>query len=357
MNFFVKILAVLFFNSLFFCALNAQEVAVQQPNIRIVDGQVQVEVSLTASQLDLGSTGRFRLEFSIDGPQQKLLLPEVVYTGTQRGRFDGRNAFLSGGIQVPAYHIEYDVKVGRSYALDYRISIPYQSWMEHASVSFRGYLLVCGEEINTMNRLLAADLNPLRQLTVPNVWAPDRAVYSRMVCFLVPQSEEVKKRADKVEVNIDYPVNDAQVRPAYGRNAEELQKVKELMDDILGHALITVDRLSVTGYASPEGSYRANEQLARRRAEGFTQYLQNNYRLLNLSVDTRWVAEDWDGFIAAVRTADLPQKNDILRVANNRNADPDSRERMLNQLALRGSELHRQINTQIYPPYAASGSM
>lgn len=59
-------------------------------------------------------------------------------------------------------------------------------------------------------------------------------------------------------------------------------------------SLIFVNSVRLCGYCSIEGSYAINERLARSRAEGFRDYLNDKYALSShFPVEVKWVAEDW----------------------------------------------------------------
>ena len=321
----------------------AQEVRITGAQAEVAGDVLEIAFTVEASGLGLGCDGRLKLEFVVEGRYERLVLPAVVFTGNQRYRFERRRELLSGQFVLPPYHTERGVKKNRTYTIDYKVSVPYHAWMEHASVGMTEYVSGCAGDRAAGSRMVVADVNPVREVVEPTRWTPDSRVYSSMVCFMVPQVEQVKVREDRVEVHIDYPVNVYAVRPEYGNNSAELEKVAKLMGNILGNDLITIDRFEIKGYASPEGRYSANELLARRRAEGFSQYLRSKYAINGLHVSTGWVAEDWDGFIRAVRNSDIDNRDEILRIAGNPDIDPDSKERMIHYITTQRDALFSGI--------------
>lgn len=320
----------------------AQQIHIGDRNTTVDGGLLNVDIEISAGQLDLGCDGLLRLEFAVNGSDRRLVLPSVIYTGRQRYRYENRNYTLSGEYAIPPYHIYKGVNKRSSYVLDYVLSLPYQAWMGDASVTCSKYLHGCGGDILLAEELIVGCLNP-----VPEEWRPDPALYHSLVCFLNPNVEQVKSRAAMVALNIDYPVNVSEIRPAFGRNAAELQKVDTLMNSLLDHELITLNSIDITGYASPEGRYTSNESLARRRSEGFGRYLAGRYASKAPNVKIHWVAEDWDGLRKLVDASGMDYRGDILAVIDDTNIAPDAKERIVKQIG-KGAP-YKTLLTEMFP--------
>lgn len=81
----------------------------------------------------------------------------------------------------------------------------------------------------------------------------------------------------------------------YGSNSSELARLARFIRTSLSDSLIYVREITLTGYCSIEGSYAHNERLARRRANGFRNYLDSVFGLSRrYPVRTSYVGEDWE---------------------------------------------------------------
>lgn len=305
----------------------AQQIDVENRGMAVSDGKLHVDVKISAEHLDLGCDGLLRLEFAVNGAEHRLILPPVVYSGKQRYRYENRNHALSGEYAIPPYRVYKGVNKKETYVLDYQLSLPYQAWMKDASVTCRKYLYGCRGSQLISEELMESNLTP-----EPEKWQPDPALYPSLVCFLNPNVEQVKNRAAMIALNIDYPVGVSEIRPAFGRNASELQKVDTLMNSLYDNELITVNSINVTGYASPDGRYVSNESLAKRRSEGFKKYLIGKYASKSQNVKAYWVAEDWDGLRGLVEASDMEYRSDVLAVIDDQSIVPDSKERIIKQI-------------------------
>lgn len=323
----------------------APEINVTKDTVYVENGRLEIRLDIDAREIDLRSREGVRLDVSVDGPESRLMLPAVVYQGTQRYRLDGRDASLSGLYRVPPYKIYKGSRVDESYRLDYDLSIPFQEWMGDAYLSYTMSEYGCrGDQVLAAVTLIGP-LSPAP--AEPEPWRPDPAVYRRMVCFLEPQVERKKNRSASVELHIDYPVNVSEVRPAFGNNENELSRADTIMYELLNNELINIDWVNITGFASPEGSYRANEQLAQRRAQSFARYLRTNYRLKKeLPVSVNWVAEDWDGLTELIRSREMAYKAEILEIIETVDA-PDARERRIAQID--GGNPYREMLKNLFP--------
>lgn len=78
---------------------------------------------------------------------------------------------------------------------------------------------------------------------------------------------EVELRDASGEMNLIFPVGKSELDLSLGNNAAELQKLIEEFRTIENAPDMTLKSFSIFGYASPEGRYTSNRQLASRRME------------------------------------------------------------------------------------------
>ena len=150
----------------------------------------------------------------------------------------------------------------------------------------------------------------------------------------------------KQEANIKFLIAQSNLRTS------ELQSVsikdlvavlKEINDDAEGRAL---DAIEVSAYASPDGRYSFNEKLAERRQNVSADYLKQELKKIKMDADinTRYTAEDWDGFQELVSASNLQDKNIILSVLS-MYKDPEEREQQIRNM----SAIYTDIKDGIMP--------
>ena len=108
--------------------------------------------------------------------------------------------------------------------------------------------------------------------------------------------------------------------------------------------------LTVNSYASPEGSYEFNEQLARKREKNTTAYLENQLKKDKITefgeLTSSFTPEDWEGFQQLVENSNIQDKDLILSVLK-MYKDPVQREQEIRNLSSVFNELADRILPQL----------
>jgi Flp pilus assembly protein TadD len=103
--------------------------------------------------------------------------------------------------------------------------------------------------------------------------------------------------------------------------------------------------VDVSAYASPDGPIDLNTKLAGKRegsAESFVKGELKKVKAADVAIDTKYTAEDWDGFKAELEKSNIQDKELILRVLSMYN-DPETREKEIKNLSAAYKELADQI--------------
>lgn len=152
--------------------------------------------------------------------------------------------------------------------------------------------------------------------------------------------------AQKQEANIKFLINQATLRASELKSVsvKDLGKIlKEINDNNETRALTNIE---VSAYASPDGKYSFNEKLAEKRQNVSSNYLKKELKKIKMEadVDTKFTAEDWEGFQELVSKSNLQDKEVILRVLS-MYQDPEERERQISNM----SEVYTDIKQSILP--------
>ena len=132
--------------------------------------------------------------------------------------------------------------------------------------------------------------------------------------------------------------------------------------DFMGNDFI-IDRVVISGWASPEGEETNNQGLSERRFQvgkkwfndKFNAYLKdyakrNNIKMKDLQTPVfEYVnnakGEDWDGFEAAIEKSNIAQKNQILNVVRSQSSN-EMREQKIREM----TDIYPEIADAILPP-------
>ena len=152
----------------------------------------------------------------------------------------------------------------------------------------------------------------------------------------------------KQEANVKFLIGQAQLRKSELQNnsvQEFVRLLAEIAKDQEGKVLNGVE---VSAYASPDGGYQLNEKLAGKREKVTGDYVQKQMKnaKADAPVDTKYTAEDWEGFQELVAASDIQDKDVILRVLS-MYKDPEEREQQIKAISSAFRELADGILPQL----------
>ena len=152
----------------------------------------------------------------------------------------------------------------------------------------------------------------------------------------------------KQEANVKFLIGQAQLRKSELQNnsvQEFVRLLAEIAKDQEGKVLNGVE---VSAYASPDGGYQLNEKLAGQREKVTGDYVQKQMKNANADapIDTKYTAEDWEGFQELVAASDIQDKDVILRVLS-MYKDPEEREQQIKAISSAFRELADGILPQL----------
>ena len=152
--------------------------------------------------------------------------------------------------------------------------------------------------------------------------------------------------AQKQEANIKFLINQANLR-ASELNSVSIKELGKILKDINDNQeTLALQNIEVSAYASPDGKYDFNEKLAEKRQNVSSDYLKNELKKIkmNADVDSKFTAEDWEGFQELISKSNLQDKEIILRVLS-MYQEPEEREQQISNM----SEVYTDIKESILP--------
>ncbi len=157
----------------------------------------------------------------------------------------------------------------------------------------------------------------------------------------------IQDGARSMSCHLTYPQGRARVLPDFGNNAAELRKLDQFIRQVYRDSLIFVNSIHLCGYCSIEGSYAHNERLARSRAIGFRDYLDNKYSLSSrFPVDVSWVAEDWNKLRELVDLSDMDFREDVLYLIDHVDVFKGREKRLMD---LKGGKPYKEMFKTLFP--------
>ena len=190
---------------------------------------------------------------------------------------------------------------------------------------------------------------------LPAVKVADGVIATAELASTSPKELKPALTADKFqritqenqEADILFLIQQAQLRNSELKASDIkafTQKAKEVRDAQNKE----ISTLEVLGYASPEGALDLNTNLAEKRQKVTADYVNKEFKKLKekITIDSRFTAEDWDGFQKLMETSNIQDKDLILRVLS-MYQDPEQREREIRNLSTAFKSIANDILPQL----------
>lgn len=222
---------------------------------------------------------------------------------------------------------------GKEQTLHYTYTTPFQKWMN-------GSQLVIGQDACGCNQVVAQQnvLDPMGNALL----GPMKVMFA----YVQPKAEVVKTRQENGSARLQFKVNKSDINAQLGNNVAELDKMRKTIDLVKNDPDVTITSIKLHGYASPDGRYDNNERLASNRTKAVFNYLRSVYPVEEKLFQFSSTAEDWDGAIEYLKYNEVPQKEALLKIANNNALTPDEKEKTM---ATKLSEGYRYLLNNVFP--------
>lgn len=342
----------------------------RRADLRIIDCEVRLEndsvqVRLVLKAFGLASDYRMDLTPVIFRGAEESPLPAVRIAGSRNRRSQERKELFGWGASRDGL-----LTVPAADTLFYEASLPYEPWMEHASLRIDNRLGGCCGSALLSPALAAADL----ALAPPEPETPqaeEPVVVPQPAVILSPTEQlaleegfvrpDYRYEADKQAANY-YRDPDAlrvffrqgriAIDTAYMDNASTLHRLDRALRVMTADSTIRITRLVVAGYASIEGSLKRNTYLAGKRADILSDYAVAR-GVPAQSIEMVNMAEGWDELRDMVANSEnVPYREEILRIID---TVPvlEGRERQL--MVLHGGVPYRWMLKHFFPRQRNAG--
>lgn len=214
----------------------------------------------------------------------------------------------------PIYSEIYQTQHPKS--IKYKVTIPFQIWMDSAILSLEE-VISTSENISTHR--------DIRMIKDPFLYDPNY-----YVSYYPP---DVKIREGVIEEQrgeITFRNGEYHIDRRYKKNKEETAKINQTIKKIKTDKEIELIDIKTIGFASPNGSNRYNQRLAKRRAETLTNYIGNRHTIPGDKMTSTVIGEDWPTILSSLIQYDnkIAERIPSLREIS----DLDTREQKMREL-------------------------
>lgn len=229
---------------------------------------------------------------------------------------------------LPVQVMKVDKKSG-SGTIEYEASIHHDAWMDAGALFVRYVLISPAGELQYYTAGLAGfpvsgqAPAPKHECKAAPTPTPEPVP--------VPTPEPKKIHKYSGSAYLDFEVGQSTLLPDYMRNKQEFAIIKKSMDDVVDNPTARNISVIVTGYASPEGRYSSNDELALARATALEKHLQIIYGKRFSVSKVLSGGEGWSGLRDLVEGSTMPEKRRVLAIIDGVDF-PDEKESKLRKM-------------------------
>lgn len=308
---------------------NPYQLTITGSRVMKTGNALQMEFVVDYRNLTVPSNNELLVSPVIIGEQDTLRLPFLLFPGKTRDKVNQRKVRLYGEEEnFPQPYATLYPSGETDDILAYRTEIPFQPWMYGARLELQQDIYGCAD----CHRVLSSI--PLNTIANPP-----------QVAFIIPLADYSQE--ERTTLYVSFPWDQAVILPGFRNNASELAKIDRSMQKVNSDRPGKLRQITLTGYASPEGTYPYNTRLAGRRVQAVKNYVTQKYpgTASVFALDT--VPEDWQGVRRWADSSDLRYRTQVMDIIDH-TSNPDARDNRIRRLD--GSATYHRLLREAYPP-------
>lgn len=261
-------------------ASNSASLHIKDLQVLKSDSMLTVNFSIDPKTYKINSHNLVTLMPAIMGEADTLRLEPVTIAGKNAWMTEVREKRDREGLY----------RAGKDGSIRYSRTVALKPWMDNCTiVMFADTISECKCEPSTPSPVPVAEINKPVQVK------KFEAVYN----YMAPKEDAGPKSFElSGKANIIFQVNRTNIDWSVANNRAELDSILYSIRQVEDNKDATVRTITLTGYASPEGRYSRNVELAQGRTEVVKQYVVDHSDFKKSVFRTNSVPEDWAGLKA-----------------------------------------------------------
>lgn len=304
--------------------------SIQNTALTVEGDSILVQMQIVPNDFKVKSNQSISFIPCLTDGEHQLQLPHITVKGRNEYNTYKRELALASEqerafITEPTYAVVKSDKKSTENPIAYHYIVGMEPWMAHASLDVYEDICGCGDvanRIKTWSNLAAIELPKPKEPVLPFA---EEEVLSPI--DLVVESVDSMKN-----IFVDFKVNRSDLEASYLNNAQEMDKITELISRVQQDPELKINSILITGFASPEGSVALNRKLSIARAQAFVKYLKEELSLRESLFKVDAKDENWDGVLAFVQSSDLDSKTEILAILRDEALSLDQRKQAIMQV-------------------------
>lgn len=281
-----------------------------------------------------------QVEYKVTGTfPEKTFIKNVVCTATPELRWEGGSVkgepVTLQGEKIEGNNQTIEWKEGGSFT--YNGNFKYQPEMAESELWVSFEATKKGKPVEVPPVKIADGVNATGELYSETAKGANTAGSKDAFQRIIKQAQDA---------NIMFVIQQANVRSSE-TNSDAVKALKESLKNFAADTKnYAIDNVEISAYASPDGGFKLNDKLAAQREKNAANYAKNEVKKAKVgaAIESKYTAQDWDGFKSLVEQSNLQDKDLIIRVLS-MYEDPEKRETEIKNL----SAVYKDLAADILP--------
>lgn len=244
-----------------------------------VGNRLEVDFSIFIDGVKIRSNQALRITPYVTNGNEMIQLPAVIIDGRRRHIVHERNrSDMVASADTYVRHRKRDAQ-----EIDYQTDIPFENWMSQSELVLREECISC-HDLPLDETLVAVAILDEHSKPATTDSQPT-SIGKPQLAYITPQSTPASQMQS---IDILFPVNKSTINSSFMSNATSIEHLHNALKQGSD-----IKAIHLMGYASPEGPYSFNEQLAAKRAEAIRSHLAQNNLPASINITTDSSPADW----------------------------------------------------------------
>lgn len=147
---------------------------------------------------------------------------------------------------------------------------------------------------------------------------------------------------------VRYVTNSSKLDPEYLQNANTIEGIMSIINDVLADSTTTVESVQFVGYTSPDGSEASNKGLGLARAKAVRDHIKKEHHLPDSIFEVADGGRNWQMIYKDIESLGLPDTDELVEKLKAEKS-PYRREAMLKRYD--GGRLYRDLLDRMFPAH------
>ncbi len=170
----------------------------------------------------------------------------------------------------------------------------------------------------------------------------------KSISHYTPLNNEHASKAAITPSVVRYVTNSSKLNTEYLQNADSIEELMGIIDDILADSTTSIEAVQFVGYTSPDGTEDANQGLGYARAKSFREHIKKHHQLPDSIFEIADGGKSWSMIYNDIRQIEPGDSEELISMLKAEKS-PQARETLLKRY--NGGTLYQELLERMFPAH------